>query len=81
MTDEEIAIQIVRAAKLSTQRFMAACAKGEDPRMASLAEFMSGGSQVANFLVRTDGDTTAQQIERALKIAGENIGMYLGPAN
>ena len=63
------------------RRFMASNPKtAGGVNKAVAAEFLSGANQVASFLVRGDGEFTAQQMERALKIAGESLGFDLGKA-
>jgi hypothetical protein len=77
-TDEELANQLESAVAKSVQRFSKA--KGHSERLnAVAAEFLSGASQVANYLVRADGEATPQQVERALKIVGARMGFRLGP--
>lgn len=80
MTDKAIANMIVQGAQKSLARYHQH-AKIDDPQttdLAVIAEYLSGGSQVANFLSSTDGGVTPQQVERALKIAGESLGLFLG---
>lgn len=52
----------------------------DDMRRLIQEAFLSGCSLTANFLTRTEGQTTPQLITRALSIAGERFGMELMPA-
>lgn len=81
MTDEEIADQILRACVKSRRRFIQADPGTPEQMMATMtAEFLSGCSQTAAFLVTNDGAATPQQIERALVIVANRLGLQLGPA-
>lgn len=80
MTDHQLADQIVQAAQTEVNRFLAQAGtlKGAAAVRAMLALYLSGGNQVASYLVRADGAATPQQVERALLIVGKANGLVLG---
>lgn len=79
MTDQQIADQIVEAARKVLKRAEQGNPVTKDDRDRQLvAEYLSGANQVAHFLVANDGAVTPHQVQRALRIAGERLGFTLG---
>jgi len=85
MTDQTISEQLIISVKLAAAR---ACNElSVDPKTLTeeqsgwlsqiVVAYMTGCNQTANFLVRSDGGTTPQQVERALALAGEKLGLTL----
>mgnify|MGYP000423280797 CR=1 FL=1 len=78
MTDEQIAEQIRRAV---VQACRTTCEQISDDQEENakllVALYLSGANQMANYLVRTDGATTPQQMERAILLAGQKFGLSL----
>jgi hypothetical protein len=82
MTDQQLAAQIFKATESADNRFTTHFADagtatiGEIRRQIAVA-YLSGCNQTANLLVRADGSITPQQVERALKLVGDDIGLSL----
>lgn len=79
MTDKDIADQIFAATKMSLVRYTKAADRGtQDERdRALVVEYLSGANQVATYLVCMDGEVTPQQMQRAIKMAGNRLGFEL----
>lgn len=78
MTDQEIADQIHVSVAKALLRCRTARPKGRRGYEEQVVvAYMCGSNQAANFLVRTDGKVTPQQLERALLLAGEKLGLSL----
>ena len=80
MTDSELARQIRSAAQQALERCSVAqpiCATNYADEI--FAAYLSGISQSASMLVRGDGETTPQQLERAVLLAGQELGLHRGP--
>lgn len=80
MTDLELARQIRTAAQQALARCSVAqphCADNYADEI--FAAYLSGISQTASLLVRDDGRTTPQQIERAVLLAGQSLKLHRGP--
>lgn len=82
MTDEQIGGQITRSCQAALVRYDTATTgqyHGLDFNdRAVTAEFLSGMMLVANFLCRTDGEVTAQQMERAISMVAKDCGLTMG---
>lgn len=82
MTDQQLADQIIAAVQQAVTRFnfeVDNVTDGHSRDREVAATYLSGANQVAAWMVRTDGLATPQQMERALKLAGESLGMTLAP--
>lgn len=85
MTDKSISEQLLISVRLAAAR--ASRELSIDPEKLTeeqtkwleqiVVAYMTGCNQTANFLVRSDGDATPQQVERALALAGEQLGLTL----